>query len=166
MPNDQQLIERVRQINADITIRPGRADDAQQFVDLMNSQYKRQKSVDYFNWQFLNPACPTGLFVAMAGDALAGCFGVQILRLSTSVNCAFTVDLLIAEPYRNRGLFYLLEVEAAAFAKHHQAVAMAALPNLAGMKAHREEHNRDEQFFDVIQVFTHGFLTTVACMGI
>ncbi len=136
MLSDQLLIERVKQLNSGITIRPAGAGDAEQVIALMNSQYTKKRQAEYFYWQFLHASSPCCLFVAYEKEVLAGFYGVRIGSLSDSRVCAFDVDLLLAAPYRKRGLFFLLEQEAALFASEHKAVAMTCLPNQAGMQAH------------------------------
>lgn len=136
MESNKRLYDRVKQINPSLSLRPAIAEDAESFTALMNGQYNRKKSIEYFYWQFLQSDSPARLFVVYDGDVLAGCYGAQILQLSESVSCAFTVDLLILDAYRNRGIFYLLEREVSQFATEHKAVALTCLPNQAGMKAH------------------------------
>lgn len=131
------FVERIREINSTINIRPARADDAKPFTELMNKQYRRKKKEEYFYWQFMNPSIPTRLFVAYENDLFAGSYGIQVHTLSDSVLCGFTIDLLIREEYRNRALLVLFEEEARKFAMVKGAQVMTSLPNFDGMRAHK-----------------------------
>jgi len=131
------FVERIREINSTINIRPACAEDAKPFTDLMNKQYRRKKKEEYFYWQFMNPAIPTRLFVAYENDLFIGSYGIQVHTLSDSVLCGFTIDLLIREAYRNRALLVLFEEEAQKFAIEKGAQVMTSLPNLDGMRAHK-----------------------------
>lgn len=136
MSVDQQLIERVRRINSNLDIRPAVESDAEKFIALMNSQYQKKRTTAYYYWQFFSSALPTRLFLAYDKDSLAACYGVQIGTLSNGQTCAQAIDLVVAEQYRLRGLFLLLELEASTFASEHNCIAMVCLPNRLGMKAH------------------------------
>lgn len=130
------FVERIREINSTISIRPARADDAKPFTDLMNKQYRRKKREEYFHWQFMRPSVPTRLFVAYENDFFVGSYGIQVRTLSDSVLCGFTIDLLIREEYRNRALLVLFEEEGLKFAIGKGAQVMTSLPNIGGMRAH------------------------------
>jgi hypothetical protein len=130
------VLDRIREINSDIVIRPATQSDGQDFIDLMNRQYRRKKTIDYFAWQYTNPAVRTALFLAVHKERLVGCYGIILESMSTDVTCGFMMDLIIEPEYRNRGLFLLMEHEASTFALSEGAVAMAVLPNLDGRDAH------------------------------
>ena len=130
------FVERIREINSKIDIRPACADDAKPFAELMNRQYRRKKKEEYFYWQFINPAIPTRLFVAYENDLFVGSYGIQVHTLSDSVQCGFTIDLLVREEYRNRALLVLFEEEGLKFAMEQGAQVMTSLPNFDGMRAH------------------------------
>jgi len=113
---DDAFIQRIREINARINIRPASAGDSRPFTDLMNKQYRRKKKEDYFYWQFMRPQVPTRLFVALENDLFIGSYGIQVHTLSDSVLCGFTIDLLVREEYRYRALLVLFEKEAERYA--------------------------------------------------
>jgi hypothetical protein len=131
------FVDRIREINSAINIRPARAEDAKPFTELMNKQYSRIKKEEYFYWQFMNPSIPTKLFVAYENDLFVGSYGIQVHTLNNSVLCGFTIDLLIREAYRNRALLVLFEEEAQKFAMEKGAQVMTSLPNFDGMRAHK-----------------------------
>ncbi len=131
------LLSRVRELNSSICIRMSRAEDVKPFTELMNRQYHRKKKEEYFFWQYINFVNPTRLFVAYENDTFVGCYGIQIHKLSDSVLSGFTIDLLIREEYRNRGLLVLFEEQAQKFAVEHEAGVMTSLPNFSGMRAHK-----------------------------
>lgn len=137
MPAYKALFERIRELNVSIQIRPAVAEDAKPFTELMNRQYVRKKTEDYFYWQFINYVHPTRLFVAYDNDIFVGCYGMQVHKLSNGVLCGFSIDLLIREEYRNRALPLLFEEKAVLFARENGAEVLASLPNLNGMKAHK-----------------------------
>jgi len=136
MQTNDAFLDRIRELNASIQIRPALADDAKPFTELMNRQYRRKKTEDYFYWQFINFSNPTRLFVAYDKNLLVGCYGIQLHRLSNSALCGFAIDLLIREEYRNRALLVLFEETARQYAREKGAEAIASLPNYAGMRAH------------------------------
>lgn len=131
------FIERIRELNSTISIRPARAEDAKPFTKLMNKQYHRKKTEKYFYWQYLNFSVPTRLFVAYEKDVFVGCYGIQVHTLNDHVLCGFTIDLLIREEYRNRALLVLFEKDAQKFAIGEGAQVMTSLPNFDGMRAHK-----------------------------
>lgn len=132
-----KFINRIKEINSDIIIRDASIADCTNFIDLFNSYYRRKKNSEYFSWQFFNDLVPTKLFVAYKNNELAATYALQLRHLNNLDYCTFTIDLLIKEKYRNRGLFYLLEEEAGKFSKNNKAIAIVSLPNLHGMNAHK-----------------------------
>ena len=136
MSSDNSILNSIKRINPNITIREGQEIDADQFIQLMNSHYKRIKTKEYFVWQFLKTPFPSRLFVACDKDKIIGFCGIQIKRLSNGMRCGVTIDLFIDPAYRNRGIFYLLEDAVNNFAKSNNAVAIVTFPNSSGINAH------------------------------
>lgn len=137
LTNHTMIHRRVRQLNPNIEVRSAMISDAQHFTSLMNKQYSlRQKSEEYFYWQFIKTNRKTNLFVAYESETYVGCYGVQIHPLSNGVSCGFAVDLLVDDKYRNRGLFVLLEDEVCKYAFAEGSVAVTVLTNKLGKKAH------------------------------
>jgi hypothetical protein len=128
--------ETIRRVNRDVFIRAATISDAAGFTALMNRYYARKKSGTYFKWQFLECPFPAQLFLAEAGGSVVGSYGIQIFPLSTGVRAGFTIDLLLDDKYRMRGLFVLLEERVEQFATRNGARLLASLPNSAGATAH------------------------------
>jgi GNAT superfamily N-acetyltransferase len=102
----------------------------------MNRHYRRQKPARYTDWQYASGPAPAALFLAVEDDRLLGSLGVQMRPLTTGDRCAFTIDLLVDESRRNRGLPILLEERVRAFAADHGAGLLATLPNQEGMRTY------------------------------
>lgn len=134
---ESEFLTRLREINADITIRTADTCDEPGFTELMNKQYKRKKTKDYFYWHFINAPIPVKLFVAYYKEKLVGFYGVQIHRLIDNNFCAFTVDLLIKPEFHNRGICALLEYEAVQYAIKYNCNSITSLSNLNGSNVHK-----------------------------
>lgn len=132
------MLKRVKEINSQIRISLASQQDSNSFIEVFNKNYKIKKTNEYFQWQFFNSAFPTELIVAYHNDLFVGCYGLQFRKLSTPSDaiCAVAIDLLISEEYRKRGIFILLEDYARERALLQNAVAITALSNVWGMKAH------------------------------
>ena len=63
--------------NDNLIIRKAEEKDIEQLVNLMNCQYLRKKSKDYFLWQYFNSYYSTILICAFINDELIGMFGLQ-----------------------------------------------------------------------------------------
>jgi GNAT superfamily N-acetyltransferase len=135
MPDVYDYLERVREINPDIIVREAERTDGTHFVALFNSYYKRKTSIAYFQWQFFDTPYEAKLFTAFDDGKLVGYLGVKIYPLSGNILAGFAVDLLIDEPYRKRGIAYLLGAEIMDFCKSRGVAVMAALPNAYGNAA-------------------------------
>lgn len=135
MGSDPAVLERIRELNTEVELRPLVSADAPAYVALMNRHFTRKKSRACFDWAFSSPAIPTRLIGAFEQGRLLAFYGIQILRLNNDQACGFGIDLLIDAEERNRGLFVLLESEAVHYATENDAVAIAALSNQAGMRA-------------------------------
>lgn len=133
---NNNLLDRVRSLNKDIIIREANSNNKNDFIHLLNKQYERKRTIEYFDWMFVNNYLKTKLFAAYDKNEMIGFYGVRFHTLSNDATCGFAVDLLIKENYRNRGIFILLENEVYKTALLNNAVALTALPNNNGMKAH------------------------------
>jgi len=136
MDADCQLHALIERLNDDLELRVGTSADGPAYVGLLNRQYRRQKPGGYFDWRFLACPRPSQLVVAMHGDRLVGSMGGHIFPLTDGRAVLFTVDLLIDQAFRNRGLHHLLEARLEVFGKTHGAVALTCLPNPRGRDAH------------------------------
>jgi len=128
-------LERVREFNPDIVIREAERRDGAHFVALFNSYYKRKTSLGYFQWQFFDTPYEGKLFTAFHDNKLVGYLGVKIYPLSGNILTGFVIDLLIDEPYRKRGITYLLGAEILDYCKAKGAAVITALPNPYGNAA-------------------------------
>jgi GNAT superfamily N-acetyltransferase len=135
MPDVYDYLERVREFNPDIIVREAGRNDGVHFVALFNSYYKRKTSDAYFQWQFFDTPYEAKLFTAFHDGKLVGYLGIKLYPLSGNIRAGFAVDLLIDEPYRKRGIGYLLGAEIMDFCKAKGIAVMAALPNAYGNAA-------------------------------
>jgi GNAT superfamily N-acetyltransferase len=126
---------RVRELNPSVVVRPASESDAQAFVDLFNASYKRKTTIEYCHWQFFDQTVPSALFVAADAGKIIGFFGVKIMPVFPGMRGGFTVDLLIHEDWRKRGIGWVLEPAVAEYCERHGASFMAALPNTFGNAA-------------------------------
>jgi GNAT superfamily N-acetyltransferase len=137
MRDISEYVERVKQLNPTIVIREAALSDADKFVSLFNTYYKRKTNIGYFTWQFFDTPCPSKLFAAFDGDQLVGFFGVKIYPVTGNINTGFVVDFLIHETYRKRGIGYLLAGEVENFCSKNKVAVLTGLPNAFGNAALR-----------------------------
>jgi hypothetical protein len=135
MADVYEYAKRVREFNPDIVIREADQADGEPFVALFNSYYKRKTSLAYFQWQFFNTPFESKLFTAFHDDKLVGYYGVKIYPLSGEILTGFAIDLLIHEPYRKRGIVFLLEAAIMNYCKSKGVSVMTGLPNAYGNAA-------------------------------
>jgi len=88
-----------------ITIRLAVESDIPQMVNLMNSQYSREKDENYFLWQYFNSYYPTISMGAFIDITLIGMFGLQKRKLESGAYVGQAIDLLIAPEWRKKGIF-------------------------------------------------------------
>jgi hypothetical protein len=118
---------------ADINIKPVTKNEIDQAVTLMNSQYARQKTPQYFRWQYFESYFPAVLMGAFADDSLVGMFGLQKKKLNNGLCIGQLIDLLIAPDWRKKGLFNQLADKAYGF--YNDIEIFCVLPNLNGKNA-------------------------------
>lgn len=123
-------------INADIEVRTATSNDAVAYELLMNQTYRRKKPAGYYAWRFERCPEPSRLVVAVSNHAIVGCMGGHVRSLTDGRKVLFTVDLVVAPEYRNRGLHLLMEKALQEFSEEHGAVALVAFPNKDGLRAH------------------------------
>jgi len=97
--------------NDNLIFRKAEEKDIEQLVILMNSQYLRKKSKDYFLWQYFNSYYPTILICAFINDELIGMFGLQTRYLENGIKVGQAIDLLIKSQWRGQGVFKQLYQE-------------------------------------------------------
>jgi GNAT superfamily N-acetyltransferase len=88
-----------------LTLRPAAISDAFKFVDIMNSQYSRKKTPEYFYWQYIHPYEPTVLMCAFEANQMCGVFGLKKRKLNNGVIVGQAIDMLIIPAWRGKGLF-------------------------------------------------------------
>jgi GNAT superfamily N-acetyltransferase len=135
MTRAEAYVSRVRELNPSVVVRQADYRDADAFVSLFNSNYKRKTSQEYFQWQFLDGPFPSKLFVAIERDQFIGFFGVKIMPTNSEMPAGFTVDLLIHDDWRKRGIAFLLEAEVRKYCEAKGVAFLAALPNAFGHAA-------------------------------
>ena len=128
--------DEAKDLNRDIVIGKASREDAFVFVNLVNKQYQRKKDSSFYYWMFMNTCLPTRLIAAFDKGVPRAFYGIQIHKLNNGINCGVSVEIIIEDKYRGRGLFVLLENEAYKFALSHNAASMTVFGNYNGMKAH------------------------------
>lgn len=132
----ESLYRRIQEMNSDIIVREATDRDGPEFIAMMNKYYRRKKDLSYYRWQFQNSQPSSKLFVAVQAGKVVACYGAQVLHLANGSACGFTVDLLIENDLRRRGVFVLLEKAVTEFLSDSGAVGLVSLPNLEGRNAH------------------------------
>lgn len=131
------LLRRVQELNKDLIIREANLTDSLGFTSLMNKHYSRKDNEKYFLWRFFSCPKPSILYVITTKEnVVIGAYGLNIFTLTNRKRCGLTVDLIISDKYRNRGLLFLLENKIKAFAKKNNCTYLLCIPNALGMKAH------------------------------
>lgn len=133
---NDRLKELTRRLNADVVISAATREDAADYHRLINATYTRHKTDSYYCWRFDDCPDPSMLAVARLDGVLVGCMGGHVRPLTDGRRILFTVDLVVAEHARNRGLHILLESALEEFARSHNAVGLVAFPNPNGTRAH------------------------------
>ncbi|HTK82443.1 MAG TPA: hypothetical protein VL633_09145 [Bacteroidota bacterium] len=132
----EALYRRIQEMNSDIIIREATDRDGPEFIAMMNTYYRRKKDLSYYHWQFQHSQPSSKLFVAVQEEKVVACYGAQVLHLANGSACGFTVDLLIENDLRRRGVFVLLEKAVTEFLSDSGAVGLVSLPNPEGRNAH------------------------------
>lgn len=135
MEISKEFIERVKGLNPTVCIKRAKETDANAFVNLFNTYYKRKTNKAYFNWQFFESPFSSALFMAFDGDKLIGYYGIKIYPLTNNSNAGFAIDFLIDESYRKKGIAFLLDEQVNEFCKENKASCLTALPNAFGNAA-------------------------------
>ena len=117
-------------MSEDVSYRSARQSDIPQLVSLINSQYIRKKTGDYFDWQYFHSCYPTVLMCAFRNDALIGTFGLQKRMLQNGAIVGQAIDLLVAPRWRGKGTFKELGQRAVEFFKDLDVLCV--LPNVNG----------------------------------
>lgn len=130
-------LKRIQELNQDLYIREARPSDVFGFTRLMSSYYSRKNNEKYFTWRFFACPSPSTLYVVTTKENLiVGAYGVNIFMLTNGKLCGLTLDLIISDAYRHRGLLFLLEDKINKFTKKHNCSYLLCFPNDIGMKAH------------------------------
>lgn len=87
------------------SLRLGKPDDISQLSNLMFSQYRKEKSRRYFQWQFFESAYPTSLVVAESNNQIVGMFGLQKRVLVNGLKVGQAIDMLVSPEFRGKGVF-------------------------------------------------------------
>lgn len=106
-----------------------------QCAALMNKNYRRTFSPEYFRWRYFNDQGYGALFIAQTDDVVVGCMGVSLRTLSNGMRCSTVTDMLIGAPFRGKGIFRLLEQKADRYARDHHCVVSTVLANEQGKNA-------------------------------
>lgn len=131
------LLRRIKEINKNLIIRKANPTDSSGFTSLMSEHYPRKNNEKYFFWRFFSCPTPSILYVITTKeDVVVGAYGLNIFTLTNGKRCGLTVDLIISDQYRNRGLLFLLENEIKVFTKKNNCPYLLCIPNAIGMKAH------------------------------
>jgi hypothetical protein len=131
-----QLYKRILEINSNVKIRQSLKSDANNFTDLMNKQYVRKRTNEYYYWQYYNSVRHNVLFVGYVGDNYIGSYGLQVNTLSDNNKCGVVIDLLIEEEYRKKGIFILFEKAVRELARKLKLSCLISLCNESGLRAH------------------------------
>jgi GNAT superfamily N-acetyltransferase len=87
------------------SIRFGKPDDISQLSNFMFSQYRKDKSTGYFQWQFFESAYPTSLVVAESNNHIVGMLGLQKRMLVNGLIVGQAIDMLVSPEFRGKGVF-------------------------------------------------------------
>lgn len=86
-------------------IRDAEIQDIDQLVILMNSNYIRKKTPNYFLWQFFSSPTETRLSVIEENSQIIAMLGMQKKEFKNGKNGLQIIDMLISINYRGKGLF-------------------------------------------------------------
>jgi len=89
----------------DLQIRPLSENDGEGFVSLINAEYSRKKSVEYYLWQDFNTPLKTVIVGAFLDDRLLGSMGLQCRKLSNGLTGGQIIDIIVAKEHRKKGVF-------------------------------------------------------------
>ena len=131
----EDLIQRIKELNPTVYVRTAKKADAESFVIFFNAYYKRKTTKEYFIWQFFESPYLSKLFLAFDGKDLVGCYGVKLHPLTDNSFSCFSVDFLIAQTHRKKGIAYLLDQQVTNFCIENEACCLTSLPNAYGNAA-------------------------------
>lgn len=117
-----------------LTFRPANIDDAALFVNIMNDQYARKKTPEYFDWQFIYSYEPAVLMCAFEDNQMAGMFGLKVRKLSNGAVAGQVIDMLIVPKWRGENLFKQLAEHAVKYFDEKFDI-LCVLANAAGSRA-------------------------------
>lgn len=116
-----------------VIIKPANQCDIPQLVALMNSEYARKKTKQYFIWQFFESIYPTVLMTASIDNRIMGMFGLQKRILNNGAVVGQAIDMLIDKKWRGKGLFSMIANKAFEF--FDDLDLLVVLPNRNGKSA-------------------------------
>jgi hypothetical protein len=115
-----------------VRYRLAKKSDIPDLVNLMNKQYLRKKSKNYFVWQYFS-SDKSVLVVALANMELIGMFGFVKRELNNRAVAGQAMDLLIDSRWRRKGVFKNLAKKAV---EHFSDIdVLCVFPNLNGKNA-------------------------------
>ena len=107
--------------------------DVPRLRDLMNEQYARKKTDDYFHWQYFDSAWPTRTVVTEVDGVVMGMFSMQRRQLADGTRVGQAIDALLDPSLRGKGAFTAMAARLVAELPDVQV--LTALLNLHGRNA-------------------------------
>ena len=130
---DQRLVQRARELTADVRFRLGRptSADAAAFTALMNETYLRKLPPAYYNWQFFDPSAPGSCLFAENDSGVVAVYGLKPTAWlgPKRYRLGLTVDLVIKPSLCGAGLLLRCELEMEALARSLGCCLLYASPN-------------------------------------
>jgi GNAT superfamily N-acetyltransferase len=116
------------------------AADGRLFRDLFNSLYVRRVDEDYYRWQFFSTPFPSKLVLAIGEDGtLVGCYGFHVIPgAQEDTRIAWALDIMVAPPYRGKGVFRSLAAFAAQQVIPYLPAALCVMANQRADRAHAD----------------------------
>lgn len=122
-------------MSATINFRLAEQHDIPQLANLMNSQYAKRISHDYFFWQYFESAYPSIAVCAINNQKIIGMFGLQQRTLINNIKVGNTLDAVITPEFRGKGLFSKLYKKVTNY--FNDLDVLCALANLNGRNVFR-----------------------------
>jgi hypothetical protein len=130
---DQRLVQRARELTADVTFRLGRptSADAAVFTALMNETYLRKLPPAYYTWQFFDSSAPGSCLFAEHDSGVVAVYGLKPTEWlgPKRYRLGLTVDLVIKPSLRGSGLLLRCELEMEVLARSLGCCLLYASPN-------------------------------------
>ena len=130
---DQRLVQRARELTADVRFRLGRptSADAAAFAALMNETYLRKISPAYYIWQFFDPGAPGSCLFAEDDSGVVAVYGLKPTEWlgPKRYRLGLLVDLVIKPSLRSTGLLLRCELEMEGLARSLGCCLLYASPN-------------------------------------